>query len=88
MWEFAALRALSKSHHINGMLQRCVINISIFGRDANVGVAMSGKLTHPWSTKGVVSVVVMSGVLPVGTRLSPLAPSVITGVLADAIGDC
>ena len=70
------------------MLQHCVMNISIFGRGADVVAAMFCKLTHPWRAGGVLSVVVMSGVLPVGTGLSPLAPPVITGVPADVIGVC
>ena len=69
------------------MLQCCVMNISIFGREADVA-AMSGELTHPWSAGGVLSVVVLSGVLPVGTRLLPLAPPFITGVLTNVIGVC
>ena len=70
------------------MLQHCVMNISIFGRGADVVAAVSGELTHPWSAGGVLSVVVLLGVLPVGTRLLPLAPPVITGVLANVIGVC
>ena len=74
LWEFAALRALSESHHINGMLQCCVMNISIFGRGADVVAALLNELTLPWSAGGVLYVVVLSGVLPVGTGLLPLTP--------------
>ena len=70
------------------MLQRCVMNISIFGRGADVVAALSDELTLPWSAGGVLYEVVLLGVLPVGTGLLPLAPPVITGVLADVICVC
>ena len=50
------------------------MNISIFGRGAVVVAAMSGKLAHTWGSGGVLSVVVLSEVLPVGTGLLPLVP--------------
>ena len=86
--EFAALRALSKSHRMSGMLQRCVMNISIFGKDAVVVDAVSGELAHPWGAGGVISEVVLSDVLPVGTGLLPLVPLVITVVPADVVCCC
>ena len=86
--EFAALRALSKSHRISGMLQCCVMNISIFGRGAVIVVAMPGELAHPWGSGGVLSVVILLEILPVGTGLLPLVPPVITGVSANVDGVC
>ena len=87
MWEFAALRALSKSHHISGMLQHCVMNISIFGSGADIVITVSDELAHPWGTGGALSVVVLSisDVLPGGTGLILLVPLVITGVLVDVL---
>ena len=46
LWEFAALKALSKSHCISGMLQHCVMNISIFGSGADVVVTMYPMNSH------------------------------------------
>ena len=70
------------------MLQHCVMNISIFGRGAVIVAAVSGELAHPWGSGGVLSVVVLLEVLPVGTGLLPLVAPVITGVPADVVGVC
>ena len=72
--EFAALRALSKSHHISGMLQHCVMNISIFSSGADIVATVSDELAYPWGTGGALSVVVLSEVLPVGTGLILFVP--------------
>ena len=64
------------------------MNISFFGRGADVVAAVSGELAHPWSAGGVLSVVVLSEVLPVGTGSLPLTPPVITGVPVDVVGVC
>ena len=70
------------------MLQCCVMNISIFGNGADIVAAVSNELAHPWGTGGVLSVVVLSEVLPVGTGLILLVPPVITGVPVDGVGIC
>ena len=72
--ESTALRALSKSQRISGMLQHCVMNISIFGSGADVVATMSDELAHPWGTGGALCVAVLSEVLPVGTGLILLVP--------------
>ena len=64
------------------------MNMSIFGRVADVVAAMFCNLTHPWRAGGVLSVVVLLGVLPVVTGSSPLAPPVITGVPVVVISVC
>ena len=63
---------------------------SIFGSGADIVIAVSDDLAHPWGTGGALAVVVlsMSDVLPVGTGLILLVPLVITDVLVDAVGIC
>ena len=44
---FMALKVLSKSHCISGMLQHCVLNMSIFGSGADIVITVSSNLVHP-----------------------------------------
>ena len=60
----------------------------IFGKDAVVIDAVSVGLAHPWGAGGVLSEVVLSDVLPVGTGLLPLVPPVITVVPANVVCCC